>query len=205
MNRQFPRWLFTVLFCVPVVSGCTSPGADLPSLPDPPPVADAYVLGAGDKLLIRMFGAGSSVDGVVNAQSGGTDPSGQATVSDSGLVAVPLVGELQASGLTVAQFKQEITAKLAQGYINNPKVGVEVLAYRPFYILGEVNRPGSYPYVVNLTVAGAVSISGGYTYRANEDFAVIERKQNGGVIKGRAEPTTRILPDDIIRISERYF
>ncbi len=91
--------------------------------------------------------------------------------------------------------------KLAQGYLKNPKVSVTILAYRPFYIYGEVTKPGEYPYASGMRVMSAVATAGGYTYRANQNYVVVTRHGQ----ERKALPGTPILPDDIIRVPERYF
>jgi polysaccharide export outer membrane protein len=191
MYRSILSRLATATLATLMLVGCASQGSDLPLLPQAPSVDQSYMLGAGDKLQIMVFGA--------------EDVNGQFTVADSGLVGAPLIGQIKAAGKTVAQLQEEVRRRLAQGYIKDPQVGIEVLTYRPFYIVGEVQHPGTYPYAAGSTVLSAVATAGGYTYRANEGYAVVERKENGKTIKGRAAPNMPILPDDIIRVPERFF
>lgn len=181
------------------VSGCASSGADLPPLPAATKLSDVYVLGAGDKLRIVLYGGDPT-----NARAGG-DAANQFVVSDTGTVDAPYIGETAAAGLTVDQLKRNITAKLADGYVKDPKVGIDIVVTRPFFIVGEVNHPGAYPCTTGSRLVSAVAVAGGYTYRANEDFAVVERKQGDRVVKGRAAPDTPILPDDVIHVPERYY
>jgi polysaccharide export outer membrane protein len=200
----FKRLMGMFAFCS--IAACSSVGSKLPPLPDFGP--HPYILGTGDKLQIHLYGieglsGGAAVGG--SAQSSSASDASEYTVSDTGKIGVPLIGEVQATGLTVAQLKQDITEKLASSYIKDPKVGVEVMTYRPFFIFGEVNHPGSYPYATNLNVLSAIATAGGYTYRAEEKFAVIERKINGKAVKGKVETSTPVSPDDIIRIPERFF
>jgi polysaccharide export outer membrane protein len=175
-----------------LLAGCASSGSSLPALPEAASVERAYVLGPGDRLKILVYGA--------------EDVSGEFAVADSGLVAAPLIGQTKAQGLTVAQLEDSLREKLSQGYLRNPRVSVDVLSYRPFSILGEVQHPGTFPYSSGATVLSAIAQAGGYTYRANEDFVVVDRKTSDGkTIRGRATATSRIQPDDIIRVPERYF
>src|SRR5215469_3503502 len=139
-----------------ILSGCSSTGADLPPLPPSTGLADAYVLGAGDKLRIVLYGGDPA-----NARPVGNDASNQFVVSDMGTVEAPYIGEVQAAGLTVDQLKRNITVKLADGYVKDPKVGIEVVVSRPFYIVGEVNHPGSYPCTVGSRLVSAVALAGG--------------------------------------------
>jgi polysaccharide export outer membrane protein len=192
MNRTALCYVTSSLLACIAVAGCAPHGSDLPALDAQSSVInEAYTLGPGDKLQITVFG----VD----------DMSGQFTVSEAGMVGVPVIGEVRATGETVAGLQHEIVDALSGKYVKNPRVGIEVLNYRPFYILGEVNRPGSYPYVANMTVSQAVATAGGYTHRAEEDFAVVNRIHDGQRVERRAAPSTSVLPDDTIRVPERYF
>ena len=96
-----------------------------------------------------------------------------------------------------------LTGLLLDGYLLRPRVSVEVLSYRPFYIMGEVNQPGSYPYRAGLTVLNAAALAGGYTYRADEDDIEISRESGAAKQNFEAEALTRIRPGDVIRVKER--
>jgi polysaccharide export outer membrane protein len=146
-----------------------------------------YRLGAGDKLHVQVLGA--------------EDLTGDYSVGDNGTVSSPLIGDVKAAGLTRSQLEREMERKLAQGYLKNPKVSVTILAYRPFYIFGEVTKPGEYPYATGMRVMSAVATAGGYTYRANENYVVVTRDGQ----EHKAAPNTPIQPDDVIRVPERYF
>jgi polysaccharide export outer membrane protein len=182
--------------------GCAPDGANLPPLSSTAAIDGSYVLGAGDRLAIELYGTNTGVEPASGPAATGVE---QFVISEDGSVDAPLIGALPASGLTVDQLKTEITAKLSQGYLKDPKVGVSLITYRPFYIVGEVNHPGSYPCNARSRILSAVALAGGYTYRANEDFAIIERRQGDKIITGRVAPDTAILPDDVIRITQRYF
>ena len=118
---------------------------------------------------------------------------------------MPLVGEIPALGLTPRQLEDKIEAQLQEeGYLVSPQVSIEVLNYRPFYIIGEVNNPGSYPYVNGMTVVNAVALAGGYTYRADQDDITITRGGSNGTSVA-ATPVTQVLPGDIIEVPERWF
>jgi protein involved in polysaccharide export with SLBB domain len=151
--------------------------------------AESYRLDAGDKVRITVFNE--------------TNLSGEFEIDGKGSLAYPLVGTIEAQGLTPRQLEQAIINRLNQGYLRDPSVSVEVLSYRPFYILGEVRTPGSYPYVNDMTVLNAVALAGGYTYRARTGSAVIKRA--GSPAEETVEPTTQVFPGDVITIKERYF
>jgi polysaccharide export outer membrane protein len=150
-----------------------------------------YRLGTGDKMKISVYGE--------------DDLSGEFLVDGSGQVQFPLLGHVHAAGLTVAQFVDSLTAGLAAKYLRDPKVSVQIENYRPFYIMGEVNRPGEYPYENSLSALGAIALAGGYTYRANSSTVYIRRN---GSSKEDAYPmssTPPIYPGDVLRIAERIF
>ncbi|MDO8288384.1 MAG: polysaccharide biosynthesis/export family protein [Parvibaculum sp.] len=150
----------------------------------------SYRLGAGDKLRVGVFGE--------------PDLSGEFDVPGNGNVSLPLIGQVKASGLTLSEFEGEIREKLQEGYLTNPKVTVEVLNYRPFYIIGEVGKPGEYPYTDGMTVLNAVAVAGGFTYRANDSQVYITR--NGGEEAAyQVGQSIRVLPGDIVRVPERFF
>jgi protein involved in polysaccharide export with SLBB domain len=151
-----------------------------------------YKLGAGDKVRIIVFGE--------------NDLTGEFFVpGGSGTISFPLIGDVAASGLTVGQLQTEIEAKLRDGYLKDPHVSIEVLNYRPFYILGEVTKPGEYPYTNGLTVLNAVATANGFTYRADTRHVFIKHATEGAGHEYPLTSSTPVAPGDTIRISERFF
>jgi polysaccharide export outer membrane protein len=150
----------------------------------------SYVLGTGDQIRLTVYGE--------------DDLSGQYEVSSTGMIALPLIGEVGAAGKTVPQFTADVESRLRRGYLKNPRVNVEVANYRPFFILGEVGKPGSYPYVNGMTVLNAVAMAGGYTYRADQDGVTVthagDPKKEEDVRENAA-----VMPGDILRVPERLF
>jgi polysaccharide biosynthesis/export protein len=155
-------------------------------------LAPGYVLGSGDKLRISVFGE-PKLDG-------------EYVVSSTGIVSFPLIGNVPAAGQTVEALQESIRSKLAAGYLKDPRVSTEVLNYRPFYILGEINKPGEYPFVNGITVQQAVAMAGGFSYRANTRRVFIKRaldtSERPVEIKGKA---VLMMPGDTIRVGERFF
>lgn len=149
-----------------------------------------YTLGAGDRLKITVYGE--------------PDLSREFSLDGSGSTTFPLIGQVVAKGLTIRQMEQRLVERLKDGYLIDPRVTVEVLNYRPFYILGEVNKPGQYEYVSGIALYNAVAMAGGYTYRARQNKAQITRGNPEQIIE-EAEHSTIILPGDIINIRERFF
>ncbi|MDZ5649598.1 polysaccharide biosynthesis/export family protein [Nitrospirillum sp. BR 11828] len=164
-----------------------------PGAPAPGGVAAAdYQLGPGDRVRITVFGQ--------------QDLSGEYAVDGSGTLSFPLVGQVHAGSLTAGELGKSLESSLSPNYIKNPHVSVEVLSYRPFYILGEVKTPGSYAYVSGMTVLNAVALAGGFTYRAREDdFRLQRTAKDGSKTQVDAEPTTPVQPGDVITVRERYF
>ncbi|WP_049974097.1 polysaccharide biosynthesis/export family protein [Azospirillum sp. B4] len=151
-----------------------------------------YQLGPGDRVRITVFGQ--------------QDLSGEYAVDGSGTLSFPLVGQVHAGSMTAAQLGKSLESGLSPNYIKNPHVSVEVLSYRPFYILGEVKTPGSYAYVSGMTVLNAVALAGGFTYRArDDDFRLQRTAKDGSKTQVDAEPTTPVQPGDVITVRERYF
>ena len=155
------------------------------------PGTSAYRLDTGDKVKVIVYGE--------------DDLSGEFDVDGSGFVRLPLIGQVRAAGLSLREFEAAIAAKLAAGYLVNPKVSVAVTNYRPFTILGEVNKPGEYPYENGMTVLNAVALGGGYTYRADKDEVYIRRKGSQAEVKLPADDRTSVYPGDTIRVDERIF
>jgi protein involved in polysaccharide export with SLBB domain len=150
-----------------------------------------YHLGSGDKIHVSVFGQ--------------TDLNGDFVVDGAGSVQLPLIGLVQAAGLTVAQFQKEITVKYADGFLVNPNVEVDVSGYRPFYIIGEVKTPGQYAYVNGMSILNAVALAGGFSDRADKSEVYIRRNGASKEAELPADETTKVNPGDIIRISERFF
>jgi polysaccharide export outer membrane protein len=158
--------------------------------PEQPNLAD-YRLGSGDKVRVNVYGEETL--------------SGEFFVAGNGKVSLPLVGEVQAAGLTVRAFQDEVQQALSDGYLKDPKVSAEVLNYRPFYIMGEVSRPGEYPYTNGLTVLNAVATAGGFTYRANKGHVFIRHSSDAQEHAAPLTSTTLVEPGDTIRFGERLF
>lgn len=151
-----------------------------------------YVVGPDDEIQMRVFGE--------------DDLSGMYVVSTAGELSLPLIGNIHVQGLNLPQIKTLIVSKLKDGYLLDPQVSLEVKKYRPFYILGEVNVPGSYDYVSNMSVLNAVALAGGYTYRANKNKIEIRRKHNDEtqIFESRPEEFS-VIPGDVILVKERFF
>lgn len=126
-------------------------------------------------------------------------------VGPDGAVDVPLVGPVQAAGLTIDAFARSVQARLAAGYLQNPSVAGTIAEYRPFFILGEVNTPGEYPFRPGMTLDGAVALAGGYTYRAHPDFVIIQGENEPVAHRVTISSALAIRPGDTIRVAERFF
>lgn len=194
--------LFGLVLSIGLVSGCSSSPAP-PPLQAPAaqgaqaaagaPLEDisSYRLGPGDALRVTVFRH--------------EDLSGEFSLDGEGYFALPLVGEVLGGGRTSRQLENEIEIALKSGgYLIDPQVSIEVLNYRPFYIIGEVRNPGSFEYVNGMTVINAVALAGGFTYRADQDDIIISRGGSNGP-KVQAMLDTEVLPGDIVEVTERFF
>jgi polysaccharide export outer membrane protein len=149
-----------------------------------------YGLGTGDQLRVTVFGQ--------------ENLSGEFEVNGSGRVQLPLIGELTVIDLTLRDVEKKIVLVLKPDYLKNPVVSVEIINYRPFYIIGEVANPGSYEYVGGMRVINAVAIAGGFTYRAKEEKVLITRAKGTGQ-QETANQGTAVFPGDVIEVPERFF
>ncbi len=157
--------------------------------PDLSAAQGEYTLSGNDRLKVTVFGE--------------DDLSGEFDLDGGGVLSMPLIGSVEAAGLTARGLETRIADRLRGDYLINPQVSVEVLNYKPFYIYGEVNGPGSYPYRAGLTVINAVALAGGFTFRADEDDIEVTRGENGAPIK--TTPGAVVQPGDVIRVKERFF
>lgn len=191
MKCMLTRWIPRVnrLLVMALVCGLTG-------LAGAQPVAaqtdTSFRLGSGDRIRVTVFGS--------------EDLSGEFEVDGTGRVSLPLIQSVQAKGLTLPELEQAITDRLKPDFLKDPRVSIDVVNYRPFYIIGEVKLPGSYPYVNGMTVWNAVAMAGGFSYRAKK--SEVEIKRGGDTAQTTwqdADPNTVIFPGDVIRVPERFF
>ena len=179
-----PRWVALLLALG--AASCAAP-APLPS-PDGGP----YRLGSGDQIRLTVYG----------------DPqlTGEYDVSDAGSLSIPLLGDVGAAGLTQSQLCARIAGALRTRHLmTDPSIAVDVLRYRPIYVLGEVEHPGSYAYQPGLTMLSAVALAGGFTYRGIKDQGMVVRTTGGVASKGSVAPDSFLEPGDVLSVSERFF
>lgn len=181
----------SVLLCL-VVWGCGAPRVTEQE-------QQAYVaaataaprLQAGEKIRVTVFGEDKL--------------SGDYDIDPNGLVSLPLAGTVKAAGLTQAELEAQLATKFRSEYLKNPKVTVAIASYRPFYIMGEVERPGEYAYKSGLNVLSAAAMAGGTTYRASRTNVLIQRAGETAMREYPLTTNVPVLPGDLIRIPERYF
>lgn len=150
-----------------------------------------YKLGTGDRVRVIVFNE--------------EDLSGEFEVDSTGSLALPLIGNVSARGLTLREFETSVADALRDGYLKDPRVNVEVLNFRPFYIIGEVENGGEYDFVPDMTVLNAVALAGGYTYRADDRRVFVTKAGTNTEVEHRMESAIKVLPGDIIRVPERFF
>jgi polysaccharide export outer membrane protein len=191
-SRRTPWLSLIVLTFLGIYLSACAPGSDLPSFDQPTETADRYRLGSGDQIRVITFGEDSLT--------------GDFRVDDAGDVAMPLIGTTTAAGLTPAELAAKIEQQLRdKNLFSKPSVSVEVTKYRPIFILGEVTKPGEYPYQPGMTLLSAVSVAGGFTYRGIQDYASIVRSVGDKVTEGKVTRQAKIQPGDVITIFERRF
>ena len=174
-------------------------GAALLSAAAAPAGADAspayggmdYRLGSGDKIHVTVYDE--------------ADLSGDFQVDATGLIRLPLIGQVRAGGLTAHEIESGIAAALAQGYLNDPKVAVEITTYRPFYIVGEVLKPGEYPYANGMTASSAIALAGGYTPKAVESVIYVRHQGENQERRLAATDATAVRPGDVLRVDSTAF
>jgi protein involved in polysaccharide export with SLBB domain len=180
-------WLLAACESVPIVSPQAGTGDTAIS----ERVATEYTLGPADKMRVTVFNE--------------PELSGEFVVDGQGYVSMPLIGEIDVDGLTVRQFQRLAEEKFAAGFLREPRVNAEVTNYRPYYILGEIARPGEYPYTNGLTVMNAIATAEGFTYRANRKIVMIKGVDDDQEYRIELKPTTKVQPGDTIRVVERFF
>jgi polysaccharide export outer membrane protein len=173
-----------------LLSGCALPGAYHPELlaayPDEP-----YTLAAGDRLRVIVFGQ----DTLSNSYA----------VDGAGRISMPLIGTVPVYGHNLPGVEHEIAERLRNGFVRDPRVSVEVEAFRPFFVLGEVTTAGQYPYVEGMTVQTAIAIAGGFNPRGYQGGADLTRIVNGAPVTGRVPLNTLVRPGDTVMVRERIF
>lgn len=181
-----------------LLAGCAGRGGELPLQTasalgrDRAASVDAtYALGVGDQVALNVFGE--------------PDLTKTYAINPNGTIEVPLIGAVKAQGMTIGQLGTEVRQRLSDGFLRNPSVTGSIVTYRPFYILGEVNKPGQYPYQTGMTLEGAVALAGGYSYRAQQKHVFIRPENGGGEARVEASPELAVRPGDTIRVAERFF
>ena len=190
------RVILQTVVAVVCLSACLTGCAN--SVAPPPPsfvtssqsVEKSYRLGIGDKLKISVFGE--------------ADLSGQVEVNAFGQVSLPLIGEVGAKGLSLRAFRERVRARLADGYLNNPRVTVEVLNYRAFFVHGEVKSGGKFPFKIGTQMSDAIATAGGFTYRADTSYVIVKRSKHPE-FRIDLPSDIAVLPGDNIRVPERFF
>jgi protein involved in polysaccharide export with SLBB domain len=148
-------------------------------------------LAPGDKVRVTVFGEDKL--------------SGEYQIDNAGSLSLPLAGTIRGAGLTKSELEQSLTKQLQGEYLRNPKVTIDVTSFRPFYVLGEVSKPGEYPYRSGLNVLSAIAVAGGATYRASTSKVMIQRSGSTEMTEYPQATTVLIMPGDVVRVPERFF
>jgi protein involved in polysaccharide export with SLBB domain len=191
------NWLTAVAFLLGVTACATTPNGAAESNPANTALTDGrrlneYRLGLGDKVRVRVFGAD---------QIGG-----EFQIDLSGSIDPPLVGVMKAEGRTPLELKEEVAGRLkAGGIVDDPQVSVELVAASPFFVLGEVEKSGQYPYFAGLNVVSAIATAGGFRYRADQERVLVRRRGQSSEIAVPTLSAAPIYPGDIVRVPGRFF
>ena len=150
-----------------------------------------YRVDGGDRLRVTVLGQ-EELTAEYNVDSGGN-------------MSMPLLSSFRVGGLTVPQIEKLIETKLRKDYLRDPDVSVEIVTYRPIFVLGEVNKAGQYPYIGGMTIQKAIAVSEGYSARADQGKVIVTRQTADGPISMKLSPTAAVLPGDTIYVRERWF
>lgn len=181
--------LLAILLTALTLGGCATRGHQASYLSSE--AEGPYTLASGDRLRVIVYGQ----DSLSNSYN----------VDGSGRISMPLIGDVDAKGMTVAQVERVIEARLRNGFLREPKVAAEVVAFRPFFILGEVTTAGQYPYISGMTVQNAIAVAGGFTPRASKSTVELTRIVRGQPVTADVLVTERIRPGDTVTVRERFF
>lgn len=176
-----------------VMSACAS-GSAMGNPNDVVPAVggmNSYRLGSGDEIKVTVYGE--------------PDLSGPFTVDGDGQITMSLIGQVTIGKMTLSEASETLQGKLRDGWLKDPKVAIELVKGRPYYILGEVNKPGEYPFSSGLTVMNAIASAGDFTYRADRNRILIKSVDSPVEREVELTPTTPVRPGDTIRIRERLF
>jgi polysaccharide export outer membrane protein len=191
MRAFAPSLLFAVLVCGSAAADDGLRHGDVETVVVNGPTYNDYRLGPGDKVRVTVYDE--------------TDLSGEFQVDDTGYVRLPLIGQVKALGRTARQLEGDVSTALLDGYLKNPRVNVEVTTYRPFYIIGQVNRPGQYPYTSNMSALDAIGVAGGFTDHAVESSVRIRHEGEVKEYDVALDETVKIRPGDVVRVDQTVF
>ena len=184
-----PPSIALVIYCILHTLGCSSQ----PIAQDPVSLVqvDEYKLGQGDKITIQVFDEPDlSIESVVGAD---------------GIINYSYLGDVMVGGRTVDEVEYTISTLLENGFLVNPSVNVTVTEFRPFFINGEVRRPGSYSYQPGLTLDKAIALAGGLTDRASLRKMYILRGDRDNKNQVNVKLSSQVAPGDSITIEEGFF
>lgn len=192
-NAQFrPAVLVAAFALITVVAGCAQTSAPLlQRAAYERSLGRTSQLGVGDKVRINVFGE--------------NDLTGVYSITADGNIEFPLIGAVRAQGLTLSTFRRNLRGRLANGYLSNPKITVEIASYRPIFVHGEVRNGGEYPYRIGTRLKDAIAVAGGFNYRADESRVLLTREGDIGQVWANVGDNIVIMPGDNIRVVERFF
>ena len=181
--------LQVVMLCAPLAAVAQEPAGE--SMPAAGSSDFSYQLDYGDRIKISVFNQ--------------PDLSGEYTLDGDGRFSMPLIGTVEAAGMTPAELEAHLVSRYMPDYLVNPRIFVQVLNYRPYYLIGEVRGTGAFPYRAGMTYMQAIAIAGGFTYRAKQDHVFVIRGDDEEQNEIKLGVDEKVQPGDIIRVAERLF
>ncbi len=194
-----PRGFFFLVIAIALIAqpGCKSPTAEGDTNPKPPEVAAVSGLHPGDSLVVALQGVPDPTSNTVQ-------------IDERGLISLPYIGTIQATGLTTASLSQNIRETyLSKKIYTAVDVSVTVTE-RYVYVGGEVVRPGRVIWTPDLTLTKAVQAAGGFTLYAKEGHVSLVRDRaaylmNVPLAQRKPSEDPRLLPGDSIQVPKSAF
>ena len=184
-----PRVVLLLVLVLGALAGCANGYTSVEALRAP--IDTPYRLASGDRVRMIVFGQETL--------------SNSFNVDSVGNVSLPLIGAVRAQGLTTSELESSVEARFRNGYLRDPRVAIEVEAYRPFFVLGEVTTAGQYPFINGMTAQNAIAVAGGFTPRGEQSHVEITRVVNGRQVTAAVPLNFPVRPGDTIVVEERFF
>ena len=108
-------------------------------------------------------------------------------------------------GLSITELEMQVIDGLRKGYLKNPRVSVSMIEYRPFFVIGKVNKPGGYPFQIGMTVRKAIALAGGFAPRGSDTKLFVVREADTQNTQSKIDLDGDIFPGDTVTVEEGFF